>query len=96
MLIRDPIAGDIVGKIIRMRIKFKKYEIRNWLNKQGIITPAAYLNQMGYNLTRESPIWTIRMITNIIQNPVHIGVMASGKTERIEVASSTSCYIPRD
>lgn len=94
--IRDPIACEVVGNIFRMRRKFKKGQIRDELNTQEIMTPAAYLNQMGYNLARESPVWTIRMITNIIQNPVHVGVTASGKTERMEVSSPISSHIPRE
>lgn len=96
MQIRDPFAGKIVENIFRMRRNLKKCQIRDKLNEQVIMTPAVYLNQMGYHLTRESPIWTSRMIINIIQNPVHIGVMASGKTERLEVSSSISSYIPRE
>lgn len=94
--IRDPIAGEIVGNIIRMRRTLKKGQIRDKLNEQRIMTPAAYLNKMGYKIIRESPVWTIRMITNIVQNPVHIGVTASGKRERLEVSSTVSSYVPRE
>lgn len=97
-LIRDWIAGGISKWIFHKRYfgRLEKSEIRDFLNEKGIPTPSAYLKAKGYNLSRVGAVWTSQMVSNILHNAVHIGVIENGKRNVIETASKTALYVPKE
>lgn len=97
-LTRDWIAGGISKWIFHKRYyaRLEKSEIRDILNEKGIPTPGVYLKAKGYNLSRVGTVWTSQMVSNILHNAVHIGVMENGKRNVMETGSKTAFYVPKE
>lgn len=69
-------------------------EIRDWLNKNKIPTPAVYrclkmphLDIDNYSKHRE---WTSEMVCKILKNPVYLGHLQQGKTTKMSFKSKNT------
>lgn len=86
----DPIAGKLVAWMFRKRLfeNMKKADIARILNEAGAPTPSLYMKRKGKNnLTVYSSVWQGNMITRILHDPVHAGIMINGKLERAATGS---------
>jgi len=97
-LLRDWVSGGIVRWIFHKRYygKLKKCEIRDILNAKEIPSPGEYLRRKGYKLAKARIAWTSVMVTHVLQNPVHIGIVEGGKRDTAETGSKAALYVPKE
>lgn len=89
-LVIDPVAGKLVEWIFQKRLidNMRKTEISKILNEAGVPTPSFYMKQKGKNnLISYSSVWQGSMISRILHDPVHTGIMINGKIERAATGS---------
>lgn len=100
-LLIDEAVAPIVKEIFDMASKgYKPSEIANYLNGQGIVTPAVYrcqihehLNVDNYSTRKE---WTSGTISKLLRNVVYIGNMAQKKTTKVSFKSKNTLLNSRE
>lgn len=99
-LIIDEYAAQIVRRIFKMYLDgYGKIKIAKILNKEGVLCPSEYKNQLGmryYNGQKigSTTYWTYSTVHRILTNEMYIGNMVQGKTKRI--MKSNPEILPKD
>lgn len=82
----DEYAADIVKRIFDMTLECKsKNEIADILNKENILTPSKYKNEVikvTSNKTIKSDKWNNHIINEILKNETYIGTLIQGKNRK--------------
>lgn len=84
-LVLDEYAAEVVRGIFVLKMKgYSSKSIADYLNHEGILSPAEYKKSQGLNyksgLKRASDSkWSATSIQNILSNPIYIGDLVQGK-----------------
>ena len=84
-LILDDFAADIVRDMFRWKLEgVSPQDIANRLNKLGVLTPAAYKQEIG--IAYKTPFqggggseWSASNVLRILKNPIYTGVLIQGR-----------------
>lgn len=92
VLVPCPQRAQVVAGIFRLYLLgFSCAGVAEVLNGCGILSPAMALAQEGKDCGRKAKgIWTASTICKILKNPVYLGNMVQGKTEKISYKQKKS------
>lgn len=99
MLVPDPEAAPIIKSIFSDAASgCRPSEIANDLNQKNILSPALYRCKKHPGLEPENytkrGLWTANTIIKILHNPVYLGHMCQGKTQKVSFKSSINISVP--
>lgn len=97
-LIRDYEASALVRWLFHKHVRHKmgKLELVRILNHAGVPAPSVYLQDLGYKTPKLNQYWTAAALSRVLADPVHIGVIVSGKFRVKETGSNKKRVLPRD
>lgn len=91
-------TGPVVGRIFRLYLLgFSCAGVAKVLQSCQIPSPAVTLAQQGKDCGRKTKgVWTASTICKILKNPVYLGNMVQGKTEKISYKQKKSRPCPKE
>ena len=100
-IVIDPEAAEVVRQIFRWSLEgHGKQEIAHMLNDMGILNPALYKMEHGWNchntVKKECPGWNKTTVWRILRNEMYTGVMVQGKTKKASYKSKLKLIMPRE
>lgn len=98
VLVPCPQRAQVVAGIFRLYLLgFSCAGVAEVLNDCGILSPAMALAKEGKDCGRKAKgIWTASTICKILKNPVYVGNMVQGKTEKISYKQKKSRPCPKE
>lgn len=99
LLVPDEMTADVVRLIFDMKISGKsKLYIARYLNESGVDSPERYRYKNGIvkSTKNVNSLWKERTIDLILKNPVYIGGIAYGKTEKLNFKQKQRQNILKD
>ena len=98
LLVPCPQRAQVVTAIFRLYLMgFSCAGVAEALEVCGILSPAMALAQEGKDCGRKTKgIWTASTVCKILKNPVYLGNMVQGKTEKVSYKQKKSRPCPKE
>ncbi len=89
----DPAAGLVVEEIFHRAAQGQSpREIARWLNERGVPTPSRYRPEARPGAEQ----WTARGLRKLLENPVYMGTLIQGKTQKLSFKSKSVRPVPEE
>lgn len=100
-IIPDPEAADVVRQIFQWSLEgHGKQNIAHMLNNRGVVNPARYKAERGWNCNHpvgnDFGLWNKTMIWRILRNEMYTGTMVQGRTKKVSYKSKKLISMPPD
>ena len=89
----DPAAGPVVEEIFHRAAQGQSpRELARWLNERGVPTPSRYRPEARPGAEK----WTARGLRKLLENPVYMGTLIQGKTQKLSFKSKSVRPVPEE